>query len=166
MLPGATMSRLFTMLSIAALSGLAACDAQVDSEHQGEVLATIHGDLQSMRVSPLEEPEVAVAWAKASVMGGIVGAERVAAEGLFPKFTLSIYSPPPDEMLDGVDVYADHPPDDGKFAVGYIVVGTAATDYARYQGWRGVDLHHLLVYLPQDIAAGGALAAWLGGPAT
>ncbi len=145
-------------LVLVATLSLAACDAQVDGDHEGEVLASIEGALTSMRQSPLPKPEVAVVWAKLSMMNGLVGAERVAAEGLFPQFRLSIYSPPPDEMLDDLDGEL--------YGVGMVAVGTEGTDYTRRTDWRGVDFGRVVVYLPEDTKPGKTLEAFMHGPQT
>jgi len=167
LLQGAVMSRSYVLVSIALVFGLAACDAQVDSEHQGEVLATIRGDLRSARATALADPEVTVVWALRSQMGGFVGAERVEAEGLFPQFTLSLYSPPPDAMIDGfVGEDGKFTASDGRFGIAYIVVGTPEIDYSSVVGWKGVDLDHLLVYLPEAVVEGSTLAGFLRGPAS
>lgn len=145
-------------LVIVATLTLAACDAQVDGDHKGEVLASIEGALTSMRASPLPEPEVAIVWAKLSMMNGLVGAERVAAEGLFPQFQLSIYSPPPDDQLDDLDGEL--------YGVGLVAVGTEGTDYTRHTDWRGVDFNRVVVYLPEDTKPDKTLGAFLHGPQT
>lgn len=156
-----TASRTFARLWVAAacLTTAAACDAQVDSEHQGEVLASIQGSLTSKRAMQLPQAEVSVVWARRSIMGGLVGAEKVEAEGLFPQFHLSLYSPPPDSSLDGFDG-----PSDGQYGVAYIVVGTPETNYTQMTGWKGVDLSHVLVYLPEDAADGSTIAGFFQGP--
>ena len=152
----------FALLTSIALGGvLAGCASQVDGDHQGEVLATIQGSLQSMRTEPLPQPEVAVVWAQRSMMGGLVGAETVDAEGLFPNFTLKIFNPPPGDMVDGFDV-----PADGRYGVAYVVVARAGADLTDFTQWRGVDLNHLLVYLPQAAEPGSTVAGFLRGPAS
>jgi len=148
------MSRLF----LASILAIAACDAQVDSEHKGEVLASIEGSLHSARAQPLPEPEVAVVWAKLSLMNGLAGAERVAAEGLFPQFKLSIYSPPADDEMDDWD--------GEKYGVGLVVVGSEGTDYSLRTDWRGVDFNRVVVYLPEATKPGKTLEAFLHGPQT
>lgn len=143
---------------VAAVLVLSACDAQVDGDHKGEVLASIEGALRSERTSPLPDPEVAVVWAKASMMNGLVGAERVAAEGLFPQFELSIYNPPPDDMLDDLD--------GEKYGVALVAVGSEGTDYTVRTDWRGVDFDRVVVYLPEATVPGATLEAFLHGPQT
>jgi hypothetical protein len=153
------MSRPFALLSSVALVCLVpACDSQVDGEHQGTVLATIQGSLETHRVSPLPQPEVALVWAQASQMGKLVEAERVSAEGLFPQFKLSIYTPPPDDALDALD--------GDRFGVGLVVVGTPDTDYTARTGWKGVELQHVVMYLPAEPAEGSTLGGFLHGANT
>jgi hypothetical protein len=142
-----------------------ACDAQVDGDHKGEVLAEIEGSLTSMRAQPLPSPEVALVWSKLSLMNGIAAAEKVKAEGLFPQFTLSIHSPPPGDLLD--------PPDDWlaewdgqHYGVGLVVVGNEGIDYKIRTDWRGVDFDRVVIYLPEDTVPGGMIEAFLHGPQT
>ena len=149
------------VVAVIACLASAACDPQVDSDHQGEVIASLSGSLTNKRATPLPKAEVSVVWARRSMMGGLVGAEKVEAEGLFPTFRLSIYSPPPDSSLDGFDVA-----EDGQYGIAYVVVGTPETDYDALVGWKGVDLSHVLVYLPQDAADGSTIAGFLRGPVT
>jgi hypothetical protein len=134
----------------------AACDAQVDSDYPGPVLATIEGSLRTQRMQSLADPEVAVVWAKLSRMNGLVGADRVAAEGLFPQFRLSIHTPPPDDELDELD--------GERYGVALVAVGTVGTDYTKQTNWFGVDFERVVVYLPQDTLAGKTLEAFLHGP--
>lgn len=132
-------------VAASALFTFAACDAQVDGDHQGDVLATITGSLTSVRAQPLAEPEVAIVWAKRSMMHGLSGAERVAAEGLFPQFQLSIHSPPPADILDQM------PETEGEsYGVGFVVVGTEGTDYTVRTDWYGIDYDRVVIYLPED----------------
>ena len=64
------------LLSSIALLSLAACDSQVDSEHQGEALASLQGTLQTKTSVPPPHPEVAVVWARRTMMREPEVAER------------------------------------------------------------------------------------------
>lgn len=139
---------------------LAACASQVDGDNQGQVIATMRGALTSTRSSPLPSPEVALVWLKPSQMSEPVGAERVEAKGLLSQFTLSIYSPPPDSMLEMQPEVDSWP-----VGMGLVVVGNQGADYTDQTQWRGADLDHMLLYFPEAPAADSALTAFLHGPA-
>lgn len=139
---------------------LAACASQVDGDHQGEVIATMHGSLSSTRTSPLPEPEVSLVWLKPSEMSRISGAEHVVAEGLVSQFTLSIYSPPPDDILEMNGLLENRP-----FGMGLVVVGSTTSDFTDKTQWRGADLDHMVLYFPEAPPADSVLTAFLHGPA-
>ena len=138
---------------------LAACASQVDGDHQGEVIATMRGSLSSTRTSPLPEPEVSLVWLKPSEMSRISGAETVEAEGLVSQFKLSIYSPPPDDILETHAFLENRP-----IGMGLVVVGSTSTDFTDKTQWRGADLDHMLLYFPEAPPADSALTAFLHGP--
>lgn len=147
------MSRSLCVLLVA----VTACDAQVDGDHNGDVLATVQGTLHSARMQTLPDPEVAVVWAARSKMGGVVGAEPVAAEGLFPHFQIAIYSPPPADWTDEFD--------GDEYGIGFVVVGTSETDFTSRSQWYGVDLARVVVYLPKATQPGSTIEGFLHGPA-
>lgn len=153
---GGSRSRPGMTRTIALCLCVAACGSQADGDFQGEVLATLGGSLRSVRASPLPDPEVAVVWTQRSKMGGLVGAEKVSASGLFPQFTIEIFNPPPADILEELD--------GDLLAAAYVVVGSVDTDYTSYTGWRGVDLDRMLVYLPQPTTPGSTLEGFLHGP--
>jgi hypothetical protein len=138
---------------------LAACASQVDGDNQGEVIATMRGALTSSRTSPLPSPEVSLVWLKPSEMSRISGAEHVDAEGLVSQFTLSVYSPPPDDILE-----MNATLDNILFGMGLVVVGSTTTDFTKMTEWRGADLDHMLLYFPEAPPADSVLTAFLHGP--
>lgn len=135
---------------------LAACASQVDGNNQGEVIATMHGALTSTRMSPLPSPEVELVWLKPSEMSAIVGAEHVDAKGLVSQFTLDIYSPPPDNILEVQPELESRP-----IGMGLVVVGSAGSDFTDMTKWRGADLDHMLIYFPEAPAPDGVLSAFV-----
>jgi hypothetical protein len=137
---------------------LAACASQVDSDNQGEVIATMHGALTSSRTTPLPTPEVELVWLKPSEMSRISGAEHVDAEGLVSQFTIDVYSPPPDDILEMNATLENIP-----FGMGLVVVGSAGTDFTEKTSWRGADLDHMLLYFPESPPADSVLTAFLHG---
>lgn len=138
------------------LAPLAACASQVDADNQGEVIATMRGALTSSRTSPLPTPEVELVWLKPSEMSRISGAEHVDAEGLVSQFTLDIYSPPPDDILEMHAELENRP-----FGMGLVVVGSAGTDFTQKTSWRGADFDHMLLYFPEAPPADSVLTAFL-----
>ena len=141
------------------LAPLAACASQVDADNQGEVIATMHGALTSSRMSPLPTPEVELVWLKPSEMSRISGAEHVDATGLVSQFTLDVYSPPPDDILE-MNAELENIP----FGMGLVVVGSQGTDFTKMTSWRGADLDHMLLYFPETPPADSVLTAFLHGP--
>lgn len=141
------MSRLLGSLAI--LSSLAACDSQVDGDHQGTPLAQVAGSVRNTRTQPVGDAEVVVVWHNSSGSPDLIAADSVEVEGSFPaQFTLSIYEPPAAALLNdfnGVDV-----------GVAYIVAGQLGADYNDEDGAGilGAEADHLLVYLPEAVPAG------------
>lgn len=156
---------MFARLSVLALLvPFAACDSQVDSQHQGQALAKIGGQVRNVRTQPIGNgAEVVVVWQKSSGSPDLTGTESVEVEGSFPaQFTLSIYQPPPTNLLNdwnGVQV-----------GVAYIIAGIPGTDYsdenAAESGLLGMEVDHLLVYVPQDVPAGSEASILLRGTPT
>ena len=138
---------------------LAACASQVDGDNQGEVIATMRGALTSSRSSPLPSPEVSLVWLKPSEMSRISGAEHVDAKGLISQFTLDIYSPPPDDILETNAMLENRP-----FGMGLVVVGSQGSDFTQMTNWRGADLDHMLLYFPETPPEDSVLTAFLHGP--
>lgn len=147
------------LLLLSVSMSLGACASQVDSDHQGEVIATMRGSLESQRSSPLPDPEVSLVWLKPSEMSRISGAEHVVAEGLVSQFTLQIFSPPPDDIME-MHAFLDNIP----FGIGLVVVGTTATNFTSMTDWRGADLDHMVLYFPEAPPEDSALTAFLHGP--
>lgn len=152
------MTRKLALASLL-LASVAACDAQVDADHQGTALVTLNGSVRNTRTQATPDAEVVVVWQKSSGSPDLTGTDSVEVEGSFPaQFKLSIYQPPDPALLndwgDGV-----------KFGVAYIIAGVPGTDYADDDGpgILGIDDDHLLFYLPADVPAGSDLATVLRG---
>ncbi len=158
------MSKAFILSALLVSLGapaLVACGSQVDSNHQGDVLATLAGSVRNTRVQAVGDAEVAAVWVNSSGSPDLVVAETVEVEGSFPaQFTLSLFEPPPASALN-------HTPDGGQFGVAYIIAGKAGTDYASEEsvqaGLLGMEENHLLVYLPADVTPGSELSYFLRG---
>lgn len=139
------MSRLVSL----AILALAACDSQVDGDHQGTPLAEIGGSVRNTRTLPTGDAEVVLVWQNSSGSPDITATDAVEVDGSFPaQFTLSIFEPPPDALLNnfnGVDV-----------GVAYIVAGELGADYSDEDGAGilGAEENHLLVYVPDGVPAG------------
>jgi hypothetical protein len=142
-------------------SAIAGCDAQVDSTHNGTALAQIDGTVQNRRTRSVGPAEVAIVWQNTPGVQYLMPGEIVEVTGNFPAaFRISVYEPPQDTMIN-VAV------DNSRFAVASIFAGKPGTDYADRdsveQNVLGMDPNHLLVYLPEDVAAGSILATSLRG---
>ena len=131
---------------------LAACASQVDSDHQGQALATLQGEVRNTRTKPITgTTEVAVVWANTSGDPDVTYADTVPVSGSFPaQFELSIYTPPPASALnefEGVQI-----------GVAVIVAGDPAAGKA---GLLGMEEQHLLVYAPADVPANSTIGIML-----
>jgi hypothetical protein len=155
-------SLVLTALLVAPLAApLVACDSQVDSDHQGTALATLAGSVSNARTQPTGDAEVVVIWENTSGSPDHIAAEAVDVDGSFPaQFKLRIFEPPAAELLNRSD-------DGVQFGVAYIVAGKAGTDYSSdasaEAGVMGMEINHLLVYLPAAIPAGSDLSYVLRG---
>jgi hypothetical protein len=151
------MTRKLALASLL-LASVAACDAQVDADHQGTALVTLTGSVRNTRTQATPDAEVAVVWVNSSGSPDLSGTDSVEVEGSFPaQFTLSIYQPPEPALLNDWDGV--------KFGVAYILAGLPGTDYANDDGpgILGIDADHLLVYVPADVPADSPLATVLRG---
>ncbi|MBA3396427.1 MAG: hypothetical protein H0T89_27600 [Deltaproteobacteria bacterium] len=151
------MSLKIALVSSLSLLSVAACDSQVDGEHQGTVLATLTGSVRTAQPVATASAEVAVVWVVESGGYSLIGADTVEVEGSFPaQFQLSIFTPPSDDMLidwEGM-----------KFGVAYIVAGPAGNpDHTVTDSWLGAELGRVLVYLPETPPLGSAVAGFLRG---
>jgi hypothetical protein len=145
-----------TKLSAIMVLVIGACDAQVDSDHQGQVLATLDGTMQTTHAAQTIEVDVSVVWVIGSGGTSFVGADKVEVQGSLPSnFSLSIFTPPTDDLMtewDGI-----------KFGAAFVAVSPAGVDPHEWQRWRGVENDHVLVYLPEAPPAGSDVAALLHG---
>jgi hypothetical protein len=146
-------------LSSLILVSLAACDSQVDGEHQGQVLATLEGTMQTTQSSTSIAVDVSLAWVVPSGGPSFVGADKVEVEGMLPNaFSLSIYKPPTDDLMSELDGI--------KFGAAYVVVVPARQDAKNWSAWRGAETDYVLFYLPDAAPAGSEVAALLHGATT
>ena len=140
------MSRLFSL----AILALAACDSQVDGDHQGTPLAQIGGSVRNARTQPITgDAEVVVIWQNSSGSPDLTAADSVAVEGSFPaQFTLSIFEPPADALLNNFNGV--------RVGVAYVFAGEPNADYSDEDGAGilGAEENHLLVYVPDGVPAG------------
>jgi hypothetical protein len=139
---------------------LAACDSQVDGDHNGTPLAKLEGTVQNLRTAAITDAEVALVWENTSGSPDIAGGDSVEVEGNFPAaFKLSLYEPPPDALLNDLQ--------DSRMGVAYIFAGVIGTDYSSEEaagaGILGMDPDHLLVYLPEDTVPGSIVSTILRG---
>ncbi len=140
------------------LVSLAACDSQVDGDHNGTPLAKLEGSVQNLRTAPVNaDAEVVILWMNSSGSPDIAAAETVPVEGNFPaSFELSIYEPPLDALINDYG--------DSRMGVAFIVSAKAGADVINDEsGVLGMDPDHLLVYLPEDVPAGSRVSTILRG---
>ena len=143
---------------ILVLASLAACDSQVDGNHNGTALAQLAGSVENQRTRPIGDAEVAILWMNSAGSPDIAAAETVPVEGNFPAaFTLSIYEPPLDALINDYG--------DSRMGVAFIVSGEVGTNYISDDGAGvlGMDVAHLLVYLPEDVQPGTLVSTVLRG---
>lgn len=135
---------------------LAACGSQADGDHQGMVLARLEGTMHAPDPNRSVKADVSVAWVIGSGGTSFVGADHIEVEGTLPSnFTLSVFTPPTDDMMwnwDGV-----------KFGTAYIVSNPSGEDPQEWQRWLGAEMDHVLVYLPEPPPASSDVAALLRG---
>lgn len=129
------MMKRFAALTLA-LAG--ACSAQADSDYEGDLLASLEGQVTTSRSSATPDAEAMAIWLPSDDYDFLVPtADRVDVEGSFPSaFRLDMTEPPPDEgSIDGSgdlalgfltivsagltqeDILQDEPPDDLLFGV-------------------------------------------------
>jgi hypothetical protein len=148
--------RLQFSLFALALASLAACDSQVDGEHQGDPLATLDGTVQNQRDQAIASADIVIAWIYDNGEGDSVGSQRVTVEGDFPaSFSLAMYEPPEDGVLQVT-------PDGSHFGIGYIVAAEeGATSVESEASLLGIEAEHMLIYVPETVQAGSEAALFL-----
>lgn len=146
MLPLLLLRSLFSVFS--------ACDAQVDADYMGTPLVQLSGEIRNHRTMRTGDAEVVVVWEVTHVAlpGTDVGSKApVAVDNMFrASFTLSIFELP---------TRFDSP------VVGYTVVETAGSNVEtlRSNGTLGMDIEHLLIYLPYGVPPGSDISYLLHG---
>ncbi len=135
---------------------VAACDSQVDGDHQGQLLASLEGDMHTSTSQTTTTADVSVVWTIGSGGTSFVGADKVEVEGMLPNhFQLSVFTTPSDDVMSDWDGY--------KFGAAIIAARPAGVDAKSWQQWLGVDNNRVLVYVPVAPPAGTALAGMLHG---
>jgi hypothetical protein len=138
------------------LLAVAACDAQVDSDHQGQLLASLEGDMHTSLSQTSTTADVSVVWTIGSGGTSFVGADKAETEGMLPNhFTLDVFTLPSDDVMKEWD--------NETFGAALIAAGPQGVEATDWQSWYGVDLHHVLVYVPTKPVAGGTIAGILHG---
>lgn len=151
------MTRTFCFLAILAVG---ACDAAVEGDHRGELLATIEGSLpQAAPNIPRDaEPRVAIGWINKSHMSWFVGGQFPDTNVGLTGFTFDLFSPPADELMEAMP--------GGRFAMGVVALAPLDDPFTGPYLWTGFDHTHLLVYLEGAPAPESVLYAWLSKPAS
>jgi hypothetical protein len=129
----------------------------VDSEYEGEPLATFHAELATAPPSGTPPLDVAMWWT--GVERGVL--QRVAVSGDFPSTVmLQVTQPPPDDVLLGTESSA---PWGMKFGCEPLVVVDRSTQELEPGATLGVTENHVVCYLEKAVVAGTPLATILGG---
>lgn len=142
-----------------AMTAFAACDAQVDGDHKGQVLARLSGMVHNQRTLSTPDAEVAIVWENSAGSPDLIGGDSVDIEGVFPTmFRLALYTPPEPRLVNQA-------PDGGRVGVAYIIAGRPGTDYghAESSDLLGFDPDHLLIYVPSDVVEGSIVGTLLHG---
>lgn len=145
------MTTKFTTLMLLAT---AACDPQVDGDHQGEVLALLEGNMRTSTSQTQTTADVSVVWTIGSGGTSFVGADNAQVQGMLPNhFTLTVFTTPTDDVMKEWDGET--------FGAAIIAAGPQGVDATEWQQWYGVDMNHVLVYVPAKPAAGSTIAGIL-----
>ena len=145
------MLKRLALISIA-LTG--ACAAQADSDYEGDLLASLEGQVTTSRSTSTPDAEAMAIWIPNDDRTTLATVDRVDIEGSFPSaFRLDMTQPPPDGATrDG----------DGGVAIGYLTVvaaGTTQDDFGGDDDPRdlilGVDERHMILWVGTE-AAGAA----------
>jgi hypothetical protein len=154
------MSKPVPPAMLALLLPAVACDAQVDADHRGTPLARLSGTVRNTRTLGTGDAEVTLFWyGDEPVKDSVQLATAHVAERFPARFTLSIYEPPAEYVLN------DYP--GAQFGVAFIYAALVGTDYTDERSVRagllGMDTGHLLVYAPAGIPEGSFASYMLRG---
>jgi hypothetical protein len=164
MLAGLTHRTDMTKPLIASLVVLAACDSQVDSNHQGEALVALKGSVTDQRSQPAAVPaEIAVVYTVDGPSYDFAAGERVTVSSQFPaQFEIDIFEPPAPGLLNTFE-------GGQRVAIGLVMAVKPGTqldsEEALAGGFLGLDPNHMLVYFENPVVAGSRLSDLFHGPA-
>jgi hypothetical protein len=153
------LNRSMVLVLSALTAVVAACDSQVDGDHNGTPLARLSGTVRNQRTQSTPAAEVALLWENTATAPDRIGGNVAELDDQFPAmFRISVYLPPDPTLINQV-------PDGGGFGVAYIFAGRSGTDYSSAQpaDILGMDPDHLLIYVPSDIQAGSFIGTLLHG---
>lgn len=143
---------------------LAACDSQVDSGDLGTPLVTLHGSVANQRTQTTDDADVVVEW-RSNRGPAIVAPVQTPVTGTFPaEFSLSVYEPPPPDFINTFANCQDPAlACETPFAIAYLLAGPPGQTDFLYPSppALGMDLGHLLVYVPDGVPAGSMLSKFL-----
>ena len=146
---------------VALASALSGCSAQVDSDYQGEPLATIRGTvaLKSGALDGDRPVNAAILWVyqdSANQYQPKYVGDRISVRGSFPaNFTLDVYTPPPaaaqlttDETLEGFGISIPAATPLGVWTGFLVAIDSQASDAdVTLSSIVGVDVDHAIVYV-------------------
>lgn len=134
----------------------AACDAQVDTQYQGEAMATITGTVTNeLRYAP-PEATVTLVWWLFSASNSRIVAEAANVSGGFPaRFRLDIFAPPGDDALNDYRSI----PGGGRVGVAMLVVA----DFERSSEVFGAAEEHFLIYVADELGRESLTSKYFAG---
>lgn len=147
-------------LALTSLALAGACSAQTDSGYEGDLLASLNGQVTSSRADTPPDAEAMAIWLPNDDRTVVLTGERVDIEGSFPSaFRLDITQPPSDDATrDG----------DGGVAIGYLTVVPSGTTEDELTGpddpsslLLGVEEDHMILWIGTE-AAGTAFDDFYG----
>lgn len=148
-------------LATLCLALASACSAQADGDYEGDLLASLEGEVTTSRETATPDAEAMAIWLPNDDYEFLVPtADRVDVEGTFPSsFRLDLTEPPPAEgSYDG----------SGDFAIGFLTIveaGTTTEDLSDPEGGflLGIDEGHILVWAATDESADEFASAYQTG---
>lgn len=140
-----------------------ACDPQADRGYLGQPLLTLQGHVATAGPAPLEAAMLWQRGAPPSTDDQELATRAPVDTGFPARFTLHVYQPPPAAarrtLAPGQVTYARA----NAGAVPYGIAGEAAAALpASANAAYGIDPHHWVVYLADDVPPRSLMAWWLG----
>jgi hypothetical protein len=144
---------------------LGACQAQVDPDYRGEPLATFHGTLITDQPAATGSVEPVLLWVLHDGTRSMLTASSVSVSGDFPAtFTLTVYSPPPAEVLQSVPPGWTSAPSTRHTGWIAAIRSSADKNHITAADIRGVALEAEVAYFTENDEATNAMFGWPNRP--